>query len=64
MTTRNRRDNGSIAGNQVSSPVQPSACSSTIAGDSGAGPGVSVTYVDPRPGSSTIRPWGMRAYGR
>ena len=29
-----------------------------------AGPGVSVTYVDPRPGSSTIRPWGIRAYGR
>ena len=33
-------------------------------GTPGAGPGVSVTYVDPRPGSSTIRPWGMRAYGR
>ena len=39
VTTRNRCDSGSMAGNQVSSPVQPSACSSTIVGDSGDGPG-------------------------
>ena len=53
VTTRNRRESGSIAGNHVSSPVHPSACSSTMVGASGVGPGVSVTYVDPRPGSST-----------
>ena len=64
VTTRNRRESGSIAGYQVSSPVQPSACSSTIVGESGSGPGVSVTYVvPPRPGSSTIRPGGIRAHG-
>ena len=38
VTTRNRRDSGSIAGNQVSSPVQPSACSSTIVGAVRVGP--------------------------
>ncbi len=60
VMTRNRRESGSIDGNQVSSPVQPTACSSTIAGESGLGPGVSVTYVEPRPGSSTIEPVGIR----
>ncbi len=53
VTTRKRRDSGSIAGYQVSRPVQPRACSSTTVGESGVGPGVSVTYVVPRPASST-----------
>ena len=37
---------GPIDGNQVSRPVQPTACSSSTVGESGCGPGVSVTYVD------------------
>ena len=32
-------------------------------GDPSEGPGVSVTYVVPRPGSSTTRPGGMWAKG-
>ena len=43
VTTRKRCESGSIEGNQVSSPVQPTACSSTTVGASGVGPGVSVT---------------------
>ncbi len=63
VTTRKRSDSGRIAGYQVSRPVVPSACRSTRAGESGRGPAVSVTYVDPRPGSSTISPAGMGAHG-
>ena len=63
VTTRNRRESGSTHEYQLSSPVQPSACSSTMVGDSGSGPAVSVTYVVPRPGSSTSSPGGIRAHG-
>ena len=63
VTTRNRSDSGRIAGYHVRSPVHPTAWSRTMVGESGLGPGVSVTYVDPRPGSSTIRPSGIRAHG-
>ncbi len=64
VTTRNLRESGSMAGNHVRSPVQPRAWSSTTVGESGCGPGVSVTYVEPRPARSTISPGGMWANGR
>lgn len=63
VTTRKRSDSGAIAGYQVSRPVQPTACSSRIAGEPGSGPGVSVTHVVPRPGSSSSKPAGIRAQG-
>src|SRR6476659_8747064 len=51
-----------MAGYHVSSPVHPTACSSTIAGASGRGPGVSVTNVGPS-GRSTMAPPGTIAHG-
>ena len=52
-----------MEGNQVIRPVHPTACSSSTVGESALGPGVSVTYVDPRPGSSTTEPAGIRTRG-
>src|SRR4051794_10266133 len=59
VMTRNRFDSSPKDATQLRYAVHPSACSSTIVGASGVGPGTSTTYVRPRPGRSTMRPSGM-----
>ena len=61
-TTRKCFASSWTAGNQVSIPVHPTACSSTIVGAPG-GPSSSVSQVRPRRGSSSQRPSGISTWG-